>query len=400
MKKVLVVTYGGGHARMLKPVIARLRDAGLDVHVLALNTAAAELSGMGVTVFGYHAFFGDSAVVTAYGEKLAQSLDKVINHDETVAYLGANFRELVETHGAAKATQMYETGGRYIFEPVKAMETILRQIAPDILLTTNSPRSEKCATLAARKLGIKSVAFIDMFGIRCASWFKDNGFADKVLVLSKSVKDYFVSLGRDPESIVIVGNPAFDQLATAYRDSESNIIQHRKDLPFTVLWASQPEPVFLPETLEYGDPELPVKIETVLNDIFERHPDWQLIVRNHPSEVERSYPPFAQISTQADPFDTLLKGVHVVLTPSSTVGFQGIIMGTKLVTIDRSVLTPTLPYAKMGYSTGLTELADIEPTLEGLAQNKDTYTAPPYRTTDAASRATDAIIQLLQSSER
>lgn len=395
MKKILVVTYGGGHARMLKPVIQRLQKLDVKIQILALNTAEAEFEGMGLDVFGYRHFFQNSKALSNYGKKLAVTLDKIVNHDETVAYLGANYLELVNRYGTAQAADMYESGGRYIFEPSKTMEYILKRIRPDLLITTNSPRSEKYAVLAARKLEIKSVAFIDMFGIRCESWFKDNSFADKILVLSESVKQNLISLGRDISSITVVGNPSFDTLANNYYEDKNNILEARQKMPFTILWASQPEPAFLPETGKRGKPELPIKIESVLLPIFKKYMNWSLIIRNHPSEASREYPNFIKRSVQSDPFEALLKKVHVVLTPSSTVGFQGVIMGAKLVTIDTSVLTPTMPYAKMGYSIGLTNIDQIEPTLLRLEKEKGTSTTPPYTIRTAADNAIKEIVNLL-----
>lgn len=395
MKKVFVVTYGGGHARMLKPIIPLLQSEGVEIQILALNTAELEFGGMGIKLLGYRDFTGHDPRATIYGKELSLTLDKVINSEETVAYLGENYLELVNRYGEVEAARMYSRGGRYIFEPIDFMEHILKQVQPDVILTTNSPRSEKYAVVAARKLGIPAIAFIDMFGIRCESWFREDDFADRILVLSESVKQNLVSLGRNPESVSVVGNPSFDVLANKYHNNREDIARARRASPFTVLWASQPEPTYLPETGEEGDGKLPLKIEKVLLPLFERHPDWKLIVRNHPSEEVRSYPDFITFSPQTDVFDDLLKDVHVVLTPSSTVGFQGIVMGTRLVTIDLSVLTPTMPYARMGYSIGLTRLEDVEPTLVQLEREKDACVEPPYTIRTATENAVDEILTFL-----
>jgi len=272
LTKILIVTYGGGHARMLKPVILELLKYGnCDLQVLALNTAETELAGLDVELLGYRDFFSESDEIAKYGKELASTLDKIINYDETISYLGANFLELQETYGLKVARKMYSQGGRYIFQPKRIMEHILKAVRPNILVTTNSPRSERYAVVAARKLGIKSIAFVDMFGIRSAEWLKDNEFADKILVLSESVKGYLISLGRNADSIVVTGNPSFDILSSSYREKENLILENRRQLPFTVLWASQPEPSFLPETGAIGDEDLPVKTEEVLIDIFEKN---------------------------------------------------------------------------------------------------------------------------------
>ena len=81
MKKILIVTYGGGHARMLKPVIIELLKQGSsNLQVLALNTAETELAGLGVELLGYRNFFSGSDKVAKYGRELASTLDKIINY--------------------------------------------------------------------------------------------------------------------------------------------------------------------------------------------------------------------------------------------------------------------------------------------------------------------------------
>jgi len=396
LKKLLVVTYGGGHARMLKPVVSKIIKNNVEVSILALNTAEKEFEDIGVDVLGYRSFFRECPRATRYGEELAKTLEKVINYEETVCYLGQNFLELVETYGEEKAREMYANGGRYIFEPLKTMEYILDKISPDMLLSTNSPRSERCAVLAARKLNIKSAVFVDMFGIRCSSWFSDSSFADKIFVLSESVKQHFLKLGRAEDEIVVTGNPSFDVLVQSFNNKKKDIEKIRASKPFTVLWASQPEPSFLPETGETGDENLPFLIEEKLLEIFESHRDWKLIARNHPSEVKREYPEFVKVSSQRDDLNELFSNVHVVLTPSSTLGFQGMIMGAKLVTIDVSVLTPTMPYAEMGFSIGLNHINEIESALENIATTIEYKVEPAYNIDNAAQTATVEIIKILE----
>ncbi len=396
-KKVLFVTYGGGHARMLRPVIEILTfSSEVDVYVMALNTAAKELEDLDITLFGYSKYFFNHKDVQKYGRQLMASLDKVIDEKETISYLGVNFCELIEKYGLEEAEKMYAEGGRYIFEPDSAMFNILQSEKPDILVTTNSPRTERSAVIAAKTLGIRSISLIDMFGIRCSSWFADNKFSDKILVLSESVKEYLISLGRNKDSIVVTGNPSFDSLAQHYEDNKLNINKNRQNMPFTVLWASQPEPTYLPETGEYGDPELPLNIEKEVLNVFEKYEDWQLIARNHPSEVKRNYPEFVGYSNQGDDLVELFKKVHVVLTPSSTLGFQGAIMGAKLVTVDLSILTPTMPYADMGFSLGLKNIDDIEQALLNLYKSKNDIGAPVYYETEAAKNVVKVIFSEME----
>ena len=98
-KKIFIVTYGGGHARMLRPVIEELLKGNHTIQILALTTAKKELEDLDVEILGYRDFFSKLEKVQEYGSELASTLEKVVNYKETVSYLGANFLELINTHG-------------------------------------------------------------------------------------------------------------------------------------------------------------------------------------------------------------------------------------------------------------------------------------------------------------
>jgi len=396
MKKILVVTYGGGHARMLSPVVDHLLLlSNVQVCVLALTTAVLEFNPGRVEVLGYKDFFFQNLDVKKYGEALIKSLDKVVDHDEAVAYLGANYLELIEAIGEEEAKKQFGSLGRQAFNPIKSMTHILRKISPDLVVSTNSPRSEKAAIQAAYDLNIPAIALVDMFAIRCEKWFAKAVFADKVLVLSESVKRYLVSKGRCEKSIIVVGNPAFDGLVKRYNKIRDKIEAKRSSLPFTVLWASQREPEYCFETGLHGDIDLPLKVEERLVDIFSRHKDWRLIARNHPSEVQRDYPDFVMTSSQSDDLFELLTSVHLVITLTSTVGFQGAILGAKLVTIDLSVLTPTMPFSEMKLSKGVRDLDEIEPALLSIYENLSSSTTPVYDIDNSTERVLKEICSSL-----
>jgi len=397
-KKIVFVTYGGGHARMLAPVVESLSQVkGIEVSVLALTTAMMEFDDQSIRLYGYKDFFYENPRVIKYGEILAKDLDTVVDYEETVAYLGQNYLELVDDIGEDKANKKYKKLGRQAFEPKKSLNKILKVIAPDLVVATNSPRSEKAAIQAARDLNMPSVALIDMFSIRCESWFSKTNYADKILVLSESVKKHLISIGRDEASIVVTGNPAFDSLVRNYTVNRKEIITKKSNLPFTVLWASQREPEYCQETNLYGDTELPIKLENTLLKIFEKHSNWQLIARNHPSEAPREYPDFVKKSSQSEDLVELLSNVHVVVTLTSTVGFQGGILGADFITVDCSVFTPTMPFSEMGFSVGVQSVTDVEKELEKLYENMNTNNSKSiYCIEDATQRVVKEILTMMR----
>jgi hypothetical protein len=85
-----------------------------------------------------------------WGSSLMQGLGgPVADPQETVAYLGLSMADLIADVGPEEAELAYRQFGRQAFLPVRTLDRILRQVAPDLVVCTNSPRAERAAVLAA-----------------------------------------------------------------------------------------------------------------------------------------------------------------------------------------------------------------------------------------------------------
>lgn len=399
-KRVLFVAYGGGHAKLILPVIELLaKNPSLEIHCLALTGAYDEviaLEYIGVIIHRYKNFFSTERD-TMLGQELASSLNNIIDLDETIAYLGRNYGELIDTIGFEAASLKYKKEQRQAFLPVESLKYIINIINPSVVVTTNSPRSEKAALIAAYHLNIPSVAVVDMFAVRSFSWLVQ--YPSQVCVLSGSVKDYLAQKGRCSSTTHVTGNPSFDSLVKTFNKKEKEILSLKRDSKFTVLWASQQEPEYVGDLAEYGNVGLPINVENALQGIFKGKPDWQLVVRNHPNELPRGYPDFVKVSLPSESLEELLLTVDVVVTLTSTVGFQGLIMGCHLITIGGSVFTPTMPYGEMGFSNHLTSSDELEIMLDQLYEKKinETKSERNYPIYDATERVAGVVNKYLSA---
>jgi hypothetical protein len=398
-KKLLLVSYGGGHARMLRPVVDRMeRKGGYEISILALTTAKKEYEGVDSSILGYKDFFTSDKVIR-YGRELVAEMGAVADYDESVAYMGQNFLELVDKHGEEEAYRQYRKLGRQGFHPLKSLLHIIKTMSPDLVVATNSPRSERAAIEAAGMLDTPSLALIDMFAIRCLPWFLSPAFANKICVLSNHVRDHLIEKGCAADKVCVTGNPAFDSLVSYYNQNRNDIERQRSARPYTVLWASQVEPEYAGDLGKRGDPGLPEKVEKVLLEGLLDDERFHLIIRNHPNEPVRSYPDAVEISTQKEDLVGLLVRVDLVVTLTSTVGFQGMILGADFITIDKSVFTETMPFSKMGLSSGIDDLQQLLPLINIMAvANKPYRKDIPYNIDDAADRVCLEIEKLMSTS--
>ena len=362
MKTVLAVAYGGGHIACLLPVIEHLRGCGVRVQVLALTTAADVCARRGVPFLGFKDFpaLQDERSRT-HGARLSalHPPHPAVTLDESIAYLGASYRDLEETFGITGASERFERDGRQAFLPVASLRTIINELAPDVVLATSAPRAEWAAVIAARQAGIPTVVVVDLFGLSEKDRLRDPSYGDIICVISESVREGLVAEGRAADSIRVTGNPVFDRLADPELRERGLAFRRQRGWDAScrvITWASQPEP---------SDPQLPRRIEAALLSALADHLDWYLVLRPHPSDVYTLPPSGPQVthSTRADDLHTLLAASDVVVTMTSTVGLEAAFIGIPLVTWDLSENTRSCPYAKMGISEGVVSFSELAPAI-------------------------------------
>lgn len=362
MTTVLAVAYGGGHIACLLPVIERLRARGDRVEILALTTAAAVCADRGIPfrrIVDFPAIQDGRS--RAHGERLAaaQPAHAAVSREETVAYLGASYRDLEDDLGAEGAARRFAEAGRQAFLPVGSLAGIIAAVRPDALLTTSAPRAERAAVLAARRLGVPAAVVVDLFALSEDAWLADPAFGDAICVLGPSVREHLIAKGRPAADVIVTGNPVFDRLGDPALMERGRALRAERgwDGCRVVTWASQPEP---------SDPELPRRIEAALTAALASRPSWRLVIRRHPSEQVPPPPPHPQVvhSTRADDLHVLLAASDAVVTMTSTVGLEAAILGKPLVTYDRSENTHLCPYAAMGLSLGSQTVDALPDTID------------------------------------
>jgi hypothetical protein len=376
-KKIIFVTYGGGHVNMLVPIIKELQKKdNLKLVVLGLTTAGLVLKKNNIPYIGFKDLLEfDNHYARKLGVKLVNkdSLHPSILYEEAVAYIGLSYVDLENEFGNKKAAELYKEQGRQIFNPFFTMRKFLHKESPDLLIATNSPRAESAAFSAAKDLGIPSICLVDLFALREAKRIGVAGYASKICVLSQVVKDTLVKLGGFEKDIIVTGNSAFDALLeyrdrSAYFKEKFNFNRYHK----VILWISQQEPVFDFNSGRRGDSLLPRKVEKELIGIAKKNPYWKIIFRQHPNEmVNYDYlPENILISNPKVQLPELLSAVDVVVTMTSTVGLEAIILDKQLITIDLSIFKEYMPYSKMGLSYGINDLGKLEDAILSVTTNR------------------------------
>ena len=376
--RILFVTYGGGHVGMVLPVIRELEALlpGVDCQLMALTTGHLKARAVRPTL-GYKDFLHlvDADAVRSWGERLSEgNTSPDVPADETIAYLGINYLDLIAQHGEVGAADLYREQGRYGFRPLHFMRRVIDAVQPDVVVATNSPRSEQAALDVAREWGIPSVGMVDLFGQDDDTYLHRPVKPSRTCVLSQSVRERLIAAGFVPEGVVVTGTPAFDGLLSpANHEAAQQFLHERGWIGLRpILWAGHDEPRGHPATPVPSGPGLALEVEGILRGLVRQDPRLALIVRYHPSQWYRFSPEPLQdrvhfsVPPQA-PIHPLILASAVVVVQNSTVGLEAAVAGKPVLSVENAPSVHiAFSLARMGVSTPCPtpqDLAELVPEL-------------------------------------
>lgn len=381
--KALFVCYGAGHVEMCLPVLRALRNAqpGGETVLLALTTAFAAARAAGESPLGYRDLVagagagadGDRAL--AYGRELmaGSAPHPQVAPEESAAYLGLNFLEWAEADGEPAAWQRWKETGRQGFLPVRLFTGLLRRIAPDVVVTTNSPRSEQAAIEAASGLGIPSLSMVDLFALPGDPFLRRRLHADRITVLAESTRANLMAAGVDGKRIAVTGNPALDSLALPSAADEGRRWREARGWPLdarVVLWAGHKEPADA-QPPQWAGTGLGMAVQQRLVQWLEADSSAHLAVRYHPNEWNEFTPPPAHPRLHWSQPDReallpVLMASDTVVVQATTVGVQAHAAGKRLLGLAFSPLVRRtgMDYGALGLGEGVASLEQLVPALQ------------------------------------
>lgn len=375
--RVLFVGYGGGHVAMLLPVMRALRAQwpAVDCRLLALTTGYKTAIAAGEQPLGYQDFLHlfDRTAAIAWGERLlGNNSSPDVGREESLAYLGLNYLDLVAQYGEQAAAQRFAAAGRHGFHPLHFMQRVLDELQPAMVVATNSPRSEAAALQAAIERGLPSLGMIDLFGL------EGDGYLHRpqpqwTCVLAPAVRERVIAAGFPPDSVVVTGNPAFDGLQSpANQALAQRFLADRGWQGLSpILWAGQFEPPNFSAT-DSDRSRFARQAEDTLRALVAARPDLALVVRYHPGEWQ-FFPRGADSERihfsepLAEPIHPLILAARAVVVQNSTVGLEAAIAGKPVVSLEASVsVRQSFSLAALGVSTGCDSFAQLPALLDRL----------------------------------
>jgi UDP-N-acetylglucosamine 2-epimerase len=282
------------------------------------------------------------------------------------------------------------------------MRQVIQTLQPDVVVATNSPRSEQAALEAAKSLDIPSVGMVDLFGLDSDTYVMRNIKPDWTCVIADRVRDRLVQRGFPPEGLVVTGNPAFDGLFTEdnRRRAKAFVAERGWQDLRPVLFAGHWEPQAHPATPVPAGQALPREIEAVLRDHVRQRSDLALVVRYHPSDWTQ----YARLADEPrihfseppkEPIHPLILASAAVVVQTSTVGLESAVAGKPVISVENSPAAHIwFSLAAQGVSTACAEPRDLPSTLARVLDGLTTSASPAFR---SDGRAASRVVQVVRN---
>ncbi|MBE5910042.1 CDP-glycerol glycerophosphotransferase family protein [Pseudobutyrivibrio sp.] len=362
MKKVFMVSYGGGHCNIIKSVYERLnKETDIEIEYLALTGAPLQLQKSGIK----HITIEDFAKRLPYYKKIVEygKLYGTEYHDKnfgiplnhTISYYGVGMYDLINDLGRESAEKQFYEKNRKAFLPVESLVTYLELIKPDVCVVTSSPRMEMATGLAAQRLGIPVVRINDL------PVTDEIGYPCFLCVMNSWAKQFAISRKNISEkSIFITGQPVFEEnlkISNQFIYDVKKRINSEKYRNVVTFFSEN-------GVNQIDDIKRLISIAKNKKNVL-------FIIKLHPNQNINTYSFLNDENVivtkiEAKPFYYIS---DLVITTFSTTGMEAALMGIPLIVVNFENRTFPLDYTEMGLAITCRKEEELEFYIDKLLDN-------------------------------
>lgn len=393
--KILLASYGGGHVNMIVPVYKSLLKAGFEPIVFGFTAAEVRLKNENISYISYKDFvneYGNKEDILKYGQELHSKLgpNALISEDETIAYLGINFYELVQREGLESAQALYKKLERKSFLPLEFMTYVLKKFNPCAVVSTNSPRSEEAILKSAKLLNIKRYCINDFLSkMELEARTGHAGYANKIFVANEKFKTFFIQSGWDASDVIVSGNPAFDSI------NSKSTIELKNHLIKEYNLGNKLNILFI---LGNGEQLLRIDDE-MLERIFELKKKYQfnLILRPHPNNTKPLPKGDVIISKKEENIHGWLHASNIIITIISTVALEASIIDKTVIQYLPNEIENRISFNELDIGQEAHTLEEFSSLLEKAISSVDLQKVTEFKKVAASETIARTIIEDLQN---
>lgn len=368
MNKVLLVTYGGGHAKIIEKIYEELSKTNkYEIVLLGLTSAVPYFKKKGISVKSIADY--DYKVTCRIEDVLELMPDYKKNIHMTQAeherYNLISIDNLLRQYTFSQAKILLEKFSRRVYLPVDFMTHVIEMEKPDLVITTTSPRMERAALISAKKLKIKSISIEDLFAERrdidisidkyLGTKLYSETYGDYIFVMNQLVKDKLIDYGIDSSRVFITGNPNFDNLLKYNKMTIKSNYNNRKQNNFKLLYLAQQSVYF----------DLIVsELKRIVN-----YNKYYLTIKLHPNQRNTYSNSFNITYTNENLYENILSA-DLAITEYSTSGLEALIINKKLLSIQLDDLNiKVIPFEKFDNTLLIKDINQLEGVIKILLES-------------------------------
>lgn len=376
MRKVLFVSYGGGHINIINAIAeTMIKQSCIDFRILALTTGYNKslefFSDKYVRkISDYKELFKNNVeIIDYYGKMLLEenyNASSGVSKEDTLVYLGLSMFELVQTYGEKKALELYKSKKRQSFLPINIMKKILEYENISLVVTTTSPRFEEASIIAANELGIKTLQILDLFGE-----LYPLPKANHIVCMNKSIAKSLKQQGLVETNYHYLGQPAIEKTVKNILSIDKRTIKDKLKLnndSKTLLYATQRPNIYNKDFSYYdfaGYQAINDNIFLIFELLYKKY-NINILVRLHPNEDYKDYQKwfdkydFVKYINNKCTLEDSLAVCDVLLNQASTVSVEAISANKDVFTfkyhLDKTFPLPAVKNPPFIFSNGFEEL--------------------------------------------
>ncbi|WP_157794325.1 hypothetical protein [Endozoicomonas ascidiicola] len=374
---------------MVAEVVTQLQQfhPNVDITCIALTSGKKSMLARGVQSYGFSDFshlFPKDAL--EFGQMLVEenfNPSSGITREESIAYLGLSYWDLVQKYGFEEAKTRYSQLRRHSFMPTLVMEKIFDIVSPHVVITTNSPRSELAAIRVANQRGIPSISLVDLFGWKHFCPME----AQHIVVQAEQTILNMISRGEsfEHQKYHVLGNPSFDKAIKHNATCRSAWLA--KNFPSISL--SRPIITWM-DTPAYWEPngwlhkrtseDISLQLDKVYAAASQN--GLQLFIRPHPSQQvsfyemwikEKGMPTDIALAYDCDLYD-LITSSDFCFGLTSTTLLEALYLDCKVALLCRNNQDErALPLVSLGLAWQVNDSHDLSTDLRAMVLEKDRW---------------------------
>ena len=207
---------------MVSRIYKYLLKQGLQAKIIPLTSAVSFCITNAIDYIKIEDFFEINSLDTNFKDAILKIAHQNHNNElgipfsHTLAYYGIGLNQLFIEKGLSLGLEYFKTNGRKSFLPTNFAKTVINDLKPNAIFTTNSPRMELAFRIIGKSMQIKTFAIDDLIGYfrRLEYISSDVVFVDNEIA-KENVKNYSYK-----GEIIISGNPVYEDIFKLRREAK------------------------------------------------------------------------------------------------------------------------------------------------------------------------------------